>query len=169
MKRTGMLMWVLLGLFLMVAVTAMADDKKTGEKAMPGADAAALWAYIHGPSPYWNWVHWPDRPGLYKGREPHGALLQTFVNKTAQRGVYGMRGVVDAGGIIVKENYMPGPTLAAITVMYKIKGYNSDKGDWFWVKYGANGKILKSGKPAGCIGCHGAQKMNDFIMTSLIR
>lgn len=145
--------------------------EKMGSAAvgMPQADAAALWAFIHSVSPYWNWAQWPGKSGLYKGREPHGALLQTFVNPKAQRGVYGRTGRVPDEGIIVKENYMPGRRLAAITVMYKVRGYNPSDGDWFWVKYAPDGKVLKAGRPKGCIGCHGAKKDNDYLMTSDIR
>ena len=45
---------------------------------------------------------------------------------------------------------------------------NPDAGDWFWVKYAPDGKALKEGKPAGCIGCHGAKKDNDYPMTGAI-
>jgi len=54
--------------------------------------------------------------------------------------------------LVVKDNYKPNRTLAAITAMNKIKGYNPEAGDWFWVKYAPDGKALKKGKPAGCIG-----------------
>ena len=48
--------------------------------------------------------------------------------------------------------------------MYKIKGYNPNDGDWFWVKYSPDGKADKAGKPKGCIGCHGTRANNDFIL-----
>ncbi len=66
--------------------------------------------------------------------------------------------------IEVKENYSPSHELKAITVMYKIKGYNPDDGDWFWVKYSAKGKTLKAGKPGGCIGCHATRVANDYVL-----
>jgi hypothetical protein len=137
--------------------------------AMQKADAGAVWSYIHGPSPYWNWNKWPGKAGLYKGTEPHGMLLQTFVNEIAQRGVYGETGGVDHGGIVVKENYTPDRTLAAVTVMYKLKNFNPEGGDWFWVKYGPDGSVIKTGKPAGCIACHGTKKDNDYLMTGPIK
>ena len=48
--------------------------------------------------------------------------------------------------------------------MYKVKGYNPNDGDWFWVKYDPTGKADKFGKPKGCIGCHGTRAKNDFIV-----
>ncbi len=68
------------------------------------------------------------------------------------------------GAIIVKENYgKDKKTLMAVTPMYKVKGYNPEGGDWFWVKYGAGGKILAAGQPKGCIECHGVQKSKDWF------
>jgi hypothetical protein len=70
--------------------------------------------------------------------------------------------------IVVKENYMPDKKLAAITVMYKVAGYNPGVGDWFWAKYTPDGKVEaegKSGMADMCIGCHGKAKGNDFLFT----
>jgi hypothetical protein len=53
----------------------------------------------------------------------------------------------------------------AVTPMYKVKGYNPEAGDWFWGKYGPDGKIMASGKVKGCINCHGVQKAKDWIFT----
>lgn len=36
---------------------------------------------------------------------------------------------------------MPDKKLAAVTVMYKVKGYNPDAGEIFWMKFLQDGKI----------------------------
>ncbi len=167
MERTVVVAAFILVLFGVAGVRPLLADEQM--VALPEADAKVLWTHIHGPSPYWNWNKWPGKPGLYKGTEPHGMLLQTFVNEIAQRGVYGKTGGVDHGGIVVKENYTPDRTLAAVTVMYKVNGFNPEAGDWFWVKYGPDGAVIKTGKPAGCIACHGTKKDNDYLMTSPIK
>ncbi|MDZ7700459.1 MAG: cytochrome P460 family protein [Deltaproteobacteria bacterium] len=43
--------------------------------------------------------------------------------------------------------------------------YNPDAGDWFWVKYKADGSIAAEGKVNSCISCHSAVKANDYIFT----
>ncbi len=40
-----------------------------------------------------------------------------------------LTGPMPAGAIVVKENYMPDKKLAAITVMYKVAGYNPEVGN----------------------------------------
>jgi len=69
----------------------------------------------------------------------------------------------------IKENYSSDKKLKALSVMYKIKGYNPDGGDWFWAKYSPDGKVEASGKVKGCIDCHSKAKNNDFIFTGAVK
>ena len=128
---------------------------------MPVAEGGALWDYITNVSPYTEWSYWPDHQGMLEGRAPHGPLHKVFVNKQALEST---SPPLRYGAIEVKENYGKDKELKAITAMYKVKGYNPDDGDWFWVKYSPDGKALKAGKPMGCIGCHGTRAANDFVL-----
>ncbi len=128
---------------------------------MPKSDPAALWNYITKVSPYQKWSFWPDHQGMQPGRAPHGPLHKVYVNDKALNSA---KPPVQYGSIQVKENYSKAKELKAITVMYKIDGYNPGDGDWFWVKFSPKGKAQKFGKPQGCIGCHGTRDKNDFIL-----
>jgi len=128
---------------------------------MPGPDTDALWQYITKDSPYTEWSFWPDHQGMQPGRAPHGPLHKVYVN---DRALNSLRPPVQYGAIQVKENYSKSKELKAITVMYKVLGYNPKDGDWFWVKYTPKGKAGPFGKPKGCIGCHGTRANNDFIL-----
>jgi hypothetical protein len=64
---------------------------------------------------------------------------------------------------------MPGKKLAAVTVMYKVKGYNPDAGDIFRMKFLPDGKIEASGKVDMCIGCHTKAMENDFLFTGKVK
>jgi hypothetical protein len=127
---------------------------------MPSPDPDALWNYITKVSPYKEWSFWPDHQGMQPGRAPHGPLHKVYVNDRALNSV---RPPVQYGSIAVKENYDKAKELKAITVMYKVNGYNPKDGDWFWAKYTLDGKAGPFGKPQGCIGCHGTRAKNDFI------
>lgn len=149
--------------FLVMAVNSFA--------AMPGADAEKLHQYLTKEKPYTAWNLWPGKGKLYQGTEPHGALLTTYVNDVALKSIKAQKGMAD-GAIIVKENYMPDKMLAAITVMYKVKGYNPEGGDWFWLKFAPDGKIEVSGKSGMadmCIGCHAKAKGNDYLFTGTVK
>ncbi len=128
---------------------------------MPGPDPNQLWKYITESSPYKEWSFWPDHQGMQPGRAPHGPLHKVYVNN---RALNSAKPPVQYGAIQVKENYSTSKELKAITVMYKVPGYNPKDGDWFWVKYTPEGTPGPFGKPKGCIGCHGTRVNNDFIL-----
>ena len=149
------------------AEEAVSDADDMAEMAaMPGADAGELWNFITETSPYTEWSYWPDYEGYQPGKSPHGAILRVFVDEHGMANIADdMKSSMDNGVVIVKENFMPDTTLAAITVMYKVEGFNPEVGDWFWAKYSPDGTVAASGTPAGCIGCHGGVAGNDYLFT----
>ncbi len=134
----------------------------------PGADAEKLLDYLTMHDPYRAWDLWPKKGRLYKGTEPHGALLTTFVNNNALHSIKKKKGMAE-GSIIVKENYTADKKFTSLSVMYKIKGYNPDGGDWFWAKYAPDGKIEASGMVKACIACHSQKKDNDYIFIEAVK
>ena len=154
----------------MAADEVPASESIQEEMVMPGADAEALWKFVTETSPYEKWIGWPGREGHIAGNAPHGAIIRTFLSG---HGVHNIedpeKGSFDNGIIIVKENFMPDTTLAAITVMYKVKGFNPDAADWFWAKYQPNGTVDAAGIPKGCVTCHGAKADNDYIMLGSLK
>ncbi|MGB7290727.1 MAG: hypothetical protein WBD99_00950 [Thermodesulfobacteriota bacterium] len=100
--------------------------------------ASDLWQRIQGDNYRENWALFPGKGKLYKGTEPHGMLLTTYVNKTAGQELTSGAKELAKGSILIKENYMPDKTLAAITVMEKT---GDGKDDWFWVKYNPDGTV----------------------------
>ncbi|WFS61978.1 cytochrome P460 family protein [Pseudodesulfovibrio thermohalotolerans] len=134
-------------------------DKVSG--MMPGAESMAVWKYITEVSPYRKWGQFPDHMGMQKGKSPHGALHEVYVNKAGL-----MKGTPKpVGAMVVKDNFNSREKLKFITVMYKVAGYNPSAGDWYWVEYSAEGKVLVEG-PGSCAGCHSARAANDYIMVS---
>ncbi len=133
--------------------------------AMPDTTAEAVWAHLEQAN-YETWALWPEKGRLYAGGEPHGMLLSTYLNDVALEALNGDAAVFPAGTIIVKENYMPDSTLAAVTVMYKTENFNPDNNNWFFIKRLTDGTVQVGGRGAGCENCHGARRDNDFILTA---
>jgi len=136
--------------------------------SMPMPQGGDVRQHIIGQEPYKNWKMWPGKKALHKGTEPHGALLTVYVNDIALKSINDKKGMSN-NSIVLKENYSPDKKLAAITVMYKVKGYNAEAGNWFWVKYDPDFNIQKEGKVTGCIGCHGSASDNDYIFTGKVK
>jgi hypothetical protein len=153
------------GLSLAIHIGSEGTDEGRGELL----NGPNLWKYITVDKPYTKWNLWPGKGKMYEGTEPHGALLTVYVTKGARQAIEKKKGKIANAAIIVKENYKPDKTLAAITVMYKGKGYNPEAGDWFWAKYNPDGSVDKEGKVAGCIKCHSAKADNDWVFTGDIK
>ena len=165
MRKTGRLVIVLVvtaALLVGGAATLLAKD-------LPTAEGKAVWTYITKTNPYQKWAMWPGPDAFYKGRHPHGALLKTYISKGALKAIDNKSGMLPNGAFVIKENYSPEKKLGAVTVMYRVKGYDADAGDWFWAKYKPGGEIAKAGKVAGCIGCHAAKISNDWIFTGEVQ
>ncbi len=144
-----------------------AAQHSSGDKH-PLAEGKSVIAYLN-KSGYQSWPLWPGKPKFYPGRFPHGALLTTYVSKGTYQAVMGKAGSIPSGEFIVKENYTTEKQLIAISVMYKQAGYNTEGGDWFWLKYLPDGTIQAEGKVGGCIGCHAAVQSNDWLFIGPVK
>jgi hypothetical protein len=123
---------------------------------LPDTTAEAVWAYLQGTPYQEEWRMWPGTQALYEGTEPHGMLLTTYLNATALDALTGSTGPLPDGSMVVKENYMPDSTLAAITVMYAVDGYDPEANDWFWAKFQPDGSVDAAGRVESCQECHSA-------------
>ncbi len=153
-------------------------DSASGQRSMsatvaqPDTTGSAMWAYLQEVDYQSNWQLWPDKGELYTGRVPHGMLLTTYLNDAALRAVTTQPGSMPAGAVIVKENYMPDSTLAAVTVMYKSAGYDAEHNDWFFTKHLPSGELAQmpngmamEGRLPGCQNCHGGVAANDYLFS----
>ncbi|MFQ5595982.1 MAG: cytochrome P460 family protein [Anaerolineae bacterium] len=162
MKRVGSFVLVA-GVFVVVLalVGFVASGHVTAQGELPAADAQAVWTYVTEISPYTDWGTWPDDSfkGFLPSGAPHSKVVKIFVNDIGLSVASKFPGEMPEGTIIAKDNYMgetvdnPG-MLGAVTIMYKVKGYNPEGNDWFWAKIKPDGSVDAAGKPAGCIGCH---------------
>ncbi|NIP60692.1 MAG: hypothetical protein GWN71_44530 [Gammaproteobacteria bacterium] len=150
---------------------AEAGEPISQQMAGPDTTGAAVWAHLH-ENGYEEWATWPEKGEMYQGQAPHGAQLTTYLNGIAADALEDGEEEFPAGSIVVKQNYMPDGTLAAVTTMYKVPGYNPDAANWYFTKHLASGDLDRmpngmemEGRVPGCIGCHQAKADNDYIYT----
>jgi hypothetical protein len=127
----------------------------TAQPQLPQAEAGHLWTYISRDNPYRNWKNVPNQAErfLQVKEVPHGDWVALYLNEPAYESLaspsYPFQ--MKYGSIVVKENYSPSKsnpsqqpplvavpvTLTALTVMYKVKGFQRVPGEeeWFWVMY----------------------------------
>jgi hypothetical protein len=127
---------------------------------MPGANVDEFWTYISETLPYTQWAFFEDHKDMQPGKAPHGPFHKVYVNDILKKAE---GAPVPNGSILVKESYNEQKQKTAITVMYKIDGYNPAAGDWWWARYSTEGKGGPAGKLEMCLGCHQAKKANDYV------
>lgn len=116
---------------------------------------------------YENWAPHSGTDGDFTaGQGPHGAFLKVYLNRMAASDPKSP----PHGSILVKENYGPDKkTLMALTVMYRVKGFDPEHNDWYWVKYEPNGAASQmngmsvAGRVKMCADCHSSADGNDFV------
>lgn len=157
---------ILLGVILAIGALTCAQKEEAPRETAVTVSAADLWKIIGQDKPYTEYGFWPGLEGIMPGKSPHGALVRTFVNNNA---LNPGQDAYPYGSIIVKENFTADTTLAKLTVMYKVKGYNPGDGDWFWAVYTPEGMAEMEGKIESCISCHGMRKKDDFVLLRSLR
>ncbi len=166
MKKTVFLISLIIALSLILSGMLLAQARKGGAVAAAGA---SVWDYLKKEGFAKNWKMWPGTTAMYEGPEPHGAFLTTHVNDVALKSISAKKGKFADGSMIAQENYSKDKKLKFIAVMYKVKGYNPQSGDWFWAQYKPDGRIEAEGKIDECIKCHVAQKGNDYVYTGKLK
>ena len=100
---------------------------------------------------------------------PHSSVSRTYVNKIATDDAKAL----PIGSILVREDYDDKGKRKSISVMYRVKDYDKDHGNWYWLKYQENGSIVRdagnkaiAGKVASCIECHAKANGKDFAFSN---
>ena len=152
-----------------------AESDVAATVAAADTTGAAMWAHLQESNYETAWQLWPEKGRLYTGQMPHGMLLTTYLNSVAYEALTGGAATMPAGAIVVKQNYMPDSTLAAVTTMYKVAGYNPDHADWFFTKHLASGVLDTmpngmgmEGRLPGCQNCHVGRQSNDYLFTGTL-
>ena len=157
--------WVVPVVVLVMAVAFIAAQSGKVNASAKQVSPGAFWHFITNSDPYTKWSVMPGYMGIHAARSPHGKYFRLYVNGVALKAL--KKGVpLPTGSILVKENYAADMrTLQAVTPMYKVVDSNPASGDWFWAKYGPEGKVFEAGAPKGCVGCHSTVRAKDWIFT----
>ena len=135
----------------------------TGMEASPSS--AELFALITEADPFDNWAQFPDAQGIVPSQAPHGPMARVWINELVEGALADFTGELPDGSIIVKENLGESTSekADALTVMWKVSGFDVDNNDWFWANITPDGVVNTEGKVAGCIACHSGARDNDFV------
>jgi hypothetical protein len=95
----------------------------------------------------------------------HGPYVATYMNPSAAEAVASGATVFPDGAILAKDVYGDdGVTPSGVAVMRKVTGSAPDGGDWYWVKWSADGSVEVEGTVAMCSGCHASAAI-DYALS----
>ena len=175
---------ILWGTFTVMGPAAMAQMPSAAKEA---SFEDQFWKYLVGNN-YKNWSPGPSESAeFYKGKNPHGAYLKMYVNRTAAGNIDDLA----VGSVVILENYLEDQSLKTISVMYRTAGFNPTGNDWYWIEYKPDGSVVGSGesdsrrqsrirnvslttspkrmvmgKSSQCIGCHQSAAGEDFVFSN---
>jgi len=176
------LMPVLWVAFMVTGPVATAQTTRSNKDA---SFEDQFWKYIVGNN-YKNWSPgFSESAEFYKGKNPHGAYVKMYVNRTAAGNIDDLA----VGSVVILENYLKDQSLKTISVMYRTTGFNPDGNDWYWIEYRPDGSVVPSaakasasvirnvsltaspkrmvmGKAANCIVCHRSAAGDDFVFSN---
>lgn len=99
----------------------------------------------------------------------HGSTSRTYANKVAADDTK----TLPNGSILVREDYNDKGKRTSISVMYRVKDYDKDHGNWYWLTYAESGAIVRddgkkaiAGKVTSCIDCHAKASGKDFVFSN---
>ena len=183
--RTAIILMPVLWVAFMVTVPAATAQTPRSDKGASFEDQ--FWKYLVGNN-YKNWSPgFSESAGFYQGKNPHGAYLKMYINRTAAGNIDDLA----VGSVVILENYFKDQSLKTISVMYRTTGFNPDGNDWYWIEYNPDGSVVRSaakdnekqnlirnvsltaspkrmimGKVSNCIQCHRSAAGNDFVFSN---
>ena len=170
--------WILPGLGAALLIAACAggpgpEPDPLGPEPPDSAEPEAVWAYLEGIQYRTYWVaESVSRPGIHRGRPPHGPLIRSYINEKADAGRPLGKRPLPPGSVVVLEEFTTEPNLHAINVMVKIEGHRQATSDWAFLQFSPTGDVRVTDREAqrlareesrGCIHCHSRTKKTDLL------
>ncbi len=171
---------VCLSVSLLIAVAAVAysqgsgssrsDPQRATRPQTPDEFYQSFWAHLVKKDAAYNTWKVLAREKTDDGIEnPHSANSKTYANKIAADDPANL----PAGSILVREDYDENNKRTGFNVLYRVKDYDKEHGNWYWLKYGPDGTVARTpdkkavaGKVTSCIDCHTKAGGKDFVFSN---
>lgn len=146
------------------------DAPRATRPQTPDEFHASFWNHIVKQDAAYNTWKVLSREKSEDGVEnPHSTVSQTYANKIAADDPQNL----PIGSILVREDYDDQRKRLSISVMYRVKAYDKDHGNWYWIKYLESGSVARgthnkgvAGKVTSCSDCHGKAQGKDFVFSN---
>ena len=182
MKRTnrfGLLSAIAISCCIGANGTAVSQDGSGSSRSAPSRATrpqtpeefySNFWRYVAKPGAAYNtWKVLASENADEGVANPHGKTSRTYADKSAADDPMNL----PIGSILVREDHDENGKRQSISVIYRVKDYDKDHGNWYWLKYLENGAVVRgpdnkvvAGKVTSCIECHAKAKDKDFVFSN---
>jgi hypothetical protein len=130
---------------------------------------ASFWSFmVRRGAAYNSWKVLSRDPSGDDLENPHSTISKTYVNDVGSQDTANL----PVGTILVREDYGADRKRQSISVMYRVKDYDKEHGNWYYLKFLEDGNVARgngksvAGKVTSCIGCHTKAKGQDFVFSN---
>ncbi|MDB5342057.1 MAG: hypothetical protein JWP89_434 [Schlesneria sp.] len=146
------------------------DPPRATRPQTPDEFYSSFWSFLAKKDAAYNTWKVINRVKADDGIEnPHSNISKTYVNKIAADDAANL----PISSILVREDYDDNRKRQSVSVLYRIKDYDKEHGNWYWIKYQENGSVARdsddkviAGKVASCVACHSKANGNDFVFSN---
>ena len=173
---------LLLAVLSLPACAAIAYSQDAGSGSSRSAPARAtrpqtpaefyanFWQHIMKPGAAYNtWKPLDHEPPNVEVENPHGNESPTYANDVAAKDPKNL----PVGSILVREDYDDQRQRQSISVLYRVKDYDPEHGNWYYLRFTETGAVMRgtdnkplAGKVASCIDCHARASGKDFVFSN---
>jgi hypothetical protein len=150
--------------------SSRSDRPRATRPQTPNEFHQTFWEYIVKKDAAYNtWKELSRAVPAEDVENPHGSDSATHANKVAAANPRNL----PVGSILVREDYDEKRHRVSISVLYRVKDFDKQHGNWYWIKYLENGSVARNadrrmiaGTVASCIECHSKAGGRDFVFSN---
>ena len=150
--------------------SSRSDPARATRPQTPEEFYDTFWRYlVKKDAAYNTWEALEHEPPKDEVENPHGTVSRTYANEVAAKDAENL----PFGSILVREDYDDKRKRQTISVLYRVKDYDKEHGNWYYLRFTETGAMMKSpdskplaGKVASCIECHAKASGKDFVFSN---
>ena len=150
--------------------SSRSDPARATRPQTPEEFYDTFWRYlVKKDAAYNTWKSLDHEPPKEEVENPHGSVSRTYANEVAAKDPENL----PFGSILVREDYDDKRKRQSISVLYRVKDYDKEHGNWYYLRFTETGAVKKgqdnkslAGKVTSCIECHAKASGKDFVFAN---
>ena len=150
--------------------SSRSDPARATRPQTPEEFHDTFWRYlVKKDAAYNTWKALEHEPPKDEVENPHSIVSRTYANDVATKDSVNL----PLGSILVREDYDDKLKRQSVSVLYRVKDYDKEHGNWYYLRFTETGTVMKgqdskplAGKVASCIACHAKAGGKDFVFSN---